>query len=72
MFNFDRDIKSWRDYVLSEFKKINTDYSKLAIDKFNRIDEDNIKDLHHLIFSVNEIENVHIAWFGEWLKYIKD
>ena len=38
MFNFDRDIKSWRDYVLSEFKKINTDYSKLAIDKFNRIE----------------------------------
>lgn len=66
------DIKYWRDYVLSEFKKINTDYSKLAIDKFNRIDEDNIKDLHHLIFSVNEIENVHIAWFGDWLKYIKD
>ena len=66
------DIKSWRDYVLSEFEKINTDYSKLAIDKFNRIDEDNIKDLHHLIFSVNEIENVHIAWFGDWLKYIKD
>jgi hypothetical protein len=66
------DIKSWRDYVLLEFEKINTDYSKLAIDKFNRIDEDNIKDLHHLIFSVNEIENVHIAWFGDWLKYIKN
>lgn len=66
------DIKTWRDYVLSEFKKINTDYSKLAIDKFNRIEEENIKDLHYLIFSVNEIENIHIAWFGDWLKYIKN
>jgi hypothetical protein len=66
------DIKSWRDYVLSEFKKINTDYSNLAIDKFKRIEEENTKELHYLIFSVNEMENSNIAWFGDWLKYIKD
>jgi hypothetical protein len=62
--------KKYREYVLLELSKINTDYSKLAIDKFHRIDEENTKELHHLVFSINEVERTNIPWFGEWLKYI--
>ena len=61
----------YRDYVLIELSKINTEYSKLAIEKFYRIDEVNTKELHHLIFSINEIEKTHIAWYWEWYRYIK-
>jgi hypothetical protein len=64
--------KEYRNYVLSELSKINTEYSKLAIEKFYKIDEENTKELHHLIFSVNEIEKTHIAWYWEWYRYIKD
>jgi hypothetical protein len=64
--------KDHRDYVLIELSKINTEYSKLAIDKFYRINEENTKELHHLIFSVNEVEKTNIAWYWEWYRYIKN